>query len=165
MSIYWITGLPGSGKSTFGKQLCLQLSDLGRASVQIDGDLIRECFMGTFGYTREQRVFLGKAYLNLSIMFSLQNLDVVVSTVSLFKEVHDFILDKRELHKIRIIVIRAQNDLLDSRNQKNLRSENQQHSPDVNLKIEYPEFIDLQLHGDETLESQRKIISEILLNE
>ena len=121
--------------------------------------------MGTFGYTREQRVFLGKAYLNLSIMFSLQNLDVVVSTVSLFKEVHDFILDKRELHKIRIIVIRAQNDLLDSRNQKNLRSENQQHSPDVNLKIEYPEFIDLQLHGDETLESQRKIISEILLNE
>ncbi len=163
--IYWITGLPGSGKTTFGNRLHLHLQGSNRPTVHLDGDVLRSCFENHFGYNREDRLVLGRIYLNLAKLLYSQKFDVVVSTVSLHQEIHERIMKAREHIRVKVIFIQASKSLLDLRNQKNLRQMKHRDSPGVTLKVEIPTVVDMYLSGDESSEKQAALISELIANE
>ena len=100
-TVFWVTGLPGVGKSPFGKILVDLLRKKGCPSILLDGDSVREVLGKKFGYTSDERKYLAKVYARLALLLSRQGIDVVVCTVSLFHEIHEWnrehIPDYREI--------------------------------------------------------------------
>ncbi|MEB2793342.1 MAG: adenylyl-sulfate kinase [Caldisphaeraceae archaeon] len=54
--VIWLTGLPGSGKTTLGKMLRDKLKEEGYRSEIIDGDWFRKYIDDQAGFTREERI-------------------------------------------------------------------------------------------------------------
>ncbi|MCE4608395.1 MAG: adenylyl-sulfate kinase [Caldisphaeraceae archaeon] len=54
-AVIWLTGLPGSGKTTLGKMLRDKLKEEGYRSEIIDGDWFRKHIDDQAGFTREER--------------------------------------------------------------------------------------------------------------
>lgn len=86
-SLFWITGLSGSGKTTFAKKLVEKLELKKEKTVLIDGDIIREIFDNESDYSKEARLKTAYHYSKLAAFLVKQNLNVVCSTISLFHEI------------------------------------------------------------------------------
>lgn len=97
MSIIWITGLAGAGKTTLARQLALQLeaaqAQQGEAQryavTLLDGDEVRKG-MGELGrgYSRDERLAVARHISGLAVAHSRGGGCALVSTISLFHEIH-----------------------------------------------------------------------------
>jgi len=74
--IYWVFGLPGSGKSTVGKSVADYLG-----AVFLDADEVRTVFPD-LGYTEKDRLENNMRLLSLATMINSQGFDVVVSAIT-----------------------------------------------------------------------------------
>jgi RecA/RadA recombinase len=88
--VYWITGLPGSGKTTVAHALQNLLAERGEPALLLDGDAVRAAFDGRFGHDEASRRCLAQAYGKLACEFAGQGLTVVCATVSMFHQVRDW---------------------------------------------------------------------------
>lgn len=87
--VVWITGLPGVGKTTLAGALVDTLFDkTGVRAVHLDGDLMRSA-LSSFDHKANARRELALAYQGLAQMLADQGFVVIVSTVSLFQEIHE----------------------------------------------------------------------------
>lgn len=86
--VFWITGLSGAGKTTLGRMLQHWLRGQGMSAVLLDGDALRETFANAHAFDRESRLALALSYGRLARLLADQGLTVIVSTISLRKEVH-----------------------------------------------------------------------------
>lgn len=90
-AIFWITGLSGSGKTTLGKALYERLNLQYKNIVFLDGDILRNQIYSKDtiknSHSRESRLSLAKRYVRLCKLLYDQNLIVIISTISLFKEI------------------------------------------------------------------------------
>ena len=90
--VVWITGLSGAGKSTLATEVAKRLREAGNTIVVLDGDELRAVFGATAAtaknHGREGRLVLALRYAHLCKMIASQGVTVVISTISLFKEVH-----------------------------------------------------------------------------
>jgi adenylylsulfate kinase-like enzyme len=87
--VIWITGLPGSGKSTLAVSLQDELKKNGEISVRLDGDEMRTVMHNGVNFDRDSRLSLAKSYQQLAKIIVKQQVSVIVSTVSLFFDIHD----------------------------------------------------------------------------
>ena len=53
--VVWLTGLPGSGKSTLGDELAKRIRSKGAFPVRLDGDTVRQGISSDLGFTNEDR--------------------------------------------------------------------------------------------------------------
>tara|TARA_Y100000741_G_scaffold281439_1_gene221263 strand:- start:211 stop:732 length:522 start_codon:yes stop_codon:yes gene_type:complete len=87
----WITGLSGSGKSTLAKKIALRLIKDKHKVLLLDGDILRKIFNlnnNDKNYTLGARLRLAKKYSLLCKEITDQGFNVIISTISLFSEVH-----------------------------------------------------------------------------
>jgi cytidine diphosphoramidate kinase len=93
-TVIWITGLSGSGKTTLSKAMASRLRSRGESVVLLDGDELRTVFdtvaANAQSHGREERLGLAMQYARLCQILGEQGLTVVIATISLFKEVHDW---------------------------------------------------------------------------
>lgn len=90
MSVIWITGLAGAGKTTLARAVAQHLRDTGRAVLVLDGDEVRRALGAAgAGYTRDERLAIARRIAALARLASAQGLVVVVATISLFHEIHN----------------------------------------------------------------------------
>ena len=92
--VIWITGLSGAGKSTLALEIKEQMRNRGKKVLLLDGDELREAF-GMFGFnkknhSRESRLALALQYSQLCKIIAEQGFIVIIATISLFKEVHEW---------------------------------------------------------------------------
>lgn len=87
--VYWITGLSGSGKTTLCELLVAHLRKSGETVIKLDGDELRTIFRGS-GHDRDSRKELAGRYGKLCRLLSSQGVNVAISTISLFHEVHNW---------------------------------------------------------------------------
>ncbi|MBN8742116.1 MAG: hypothetical protein BGP24_18120 [Lysobacterales bacterium 69-70] len=90
MSVIWITGLAGSGKTTLARQVMQRLTARGQAGVAaFDGDAVRRSLGAAGqGYARPQRLAVAQHVAALAAAHSRDGGCAVVSTISLFHEIH-----------------------------------------------------------------------------
>jgi len=91
--IIWITGLSGVGKTTVAKNVVEKMRSRNQPTIFLDGDELRsilktEAFEEDF--TPEARLSNSLVYAKLCEFLSNQGLHVVISTISMFKEVYQW---------------------------------------------------------------------------
>ena len=88
--VLWLTGLPGSGKTTLAKILEEILRKKGLKLEVFDGDEVRKWLSPEAGFSREDRDRHIKRVAMISKLLSRNDIAVIVSLVSPYRDVRDF---------------------------------------------------------------------------
>ena len=86
---YWVTGLSSAGKTTISKLLVDNLRSRGENVILLDGDELREVLSNNI-YTPKDRLKTALKYSKLCSIIVKQNVNIVISVIGLFKEVHQW---------------------------------------------------------------------------
>lgn len=89
--VYWITGRPGSGKTTLGNALYYNLKKRTDRVVILDGNIVKDIVSNDeVSYSRQGRIVRAYQYSKLCQLLAGQGLIVICCTVSLYHEVQDW---------------------------------------------------------------------------
>lgn len=111
--LYWVTGLPGAGKTTLARELDQRLRRRGESVVLLDGDELRAALGGNHGYDYETRRELAMTYARLCRLLCGQGHSVICATVSMFEPVRQWA--RQNIEGYREIFIRAPDPVLRER--------------------------------------------------
>lgn len=109
--VYWITGLPGVGKTTLARWLYGYLQRNNQPVLWLDGDELRSGLFPEFGYEMADRLSLALKYHNLAKMIEGQNINVVMSTVSMFQQI--YALNRREFNNYLEVYLEVDMEILE----------------------------------------------------
>jgi len=77
--VIWITGISGSGKSTFGKYFFKKFKKIKKNSIFFDGDEFRKIFLDDIKYTLQDRDKNALRLTSLVKYLSEQNINIIIS--------------------------------------------------------------------------------------
>jgi adenylylsulfate kinase len=146
--VLWITGLSGAGKSTLAGQIALRMRARGLTLVLLDGDELREVFgavsASVENHGRAGRLEMASRYARLCRMIALQKVHVVIATISMFREVHEW--NRGNLPDYIEIYLKTPLDELRRRDPKGIYREydagHLEHVAGLDLEIDEPEAAD-----------------------
>lgn len=146
--VVWICGLSGAGKTTLALELVKRLRADGKSVVLLDGDELREVFGVSAttpeNHAREKRLSLAIQYAYLCRLLASQGLTIVISTISLFREV--FIWNRAYLPCYFEIYLKIPLDELRRRDSKGIYSRfdagELTHVAGLDIAIDEPEEAD-----------------------
>jgi len=152
--VIWITGLSGAGKSTLSHEIVLKLRNFGMPVVLLDGDELRELLgavtMNTQNHGRAGRIDLAMRYSYLCQMLSKQGVTVVIATISLFGEIHDW--NRRNLPEYFEVYLKVPIKILQDRDPKGIyrkfNSGEIQNVAGLDLVMIEPEYADIVFDYD-----------------
>ena len=148
--LIWITGLAGAGKSTAAQYLLKKLKEKHISNVlMVDGDSIREICDNDLGYSLEERKKNAWRIVKLCEYLCNQGLIVVCATVSLYKEIHEYIYTHFDNPKI--IFLNISQEIINRRNQKELYIEGTD-VVGIDIKYDIPINVDFVKELRETSE-------------
>ena len=166
-AVIWITGLSASGKTTLATALHEKLRSKDNRTVILDGDDLRSVIAsldrGESQHSRENRLKVAIFYSKLCRLLSSQGLTVIISTISLFNEVHR--MNRESIPKYLEIFIKVPLSTLMERDPKGIyRKYNEGKIQDViGLDQEYDEPISSELTFEYDKEiSTNKMVHQIL---
>lgn len=88
--LFWVTGLSASGKTTVSRLVVNNLQSIGHQILLLDGDDLRAVLNENSSHSRADRLRIGFTYSRLCKLLVEQGLDVLIATVALFSEIHDW---------------------------------------------------------------------------
>jgi len=139
--VYWITGLAGAGKTSVGEVLVSILREKNDNVIFLDGDILREVFGNSFGYSNEERKKLAFIYAKLCKMLAEQGLTVVCCTIAMFDAVREW--NSSNIKNYTEIYLKVPFSVLKTRNKKGLYSKFEKEP-----EFEYPKNPHLTIDGD-----------------
>jgi adenylylsulfate kinase-like enzyme len=148
-TLYWITGLPGAGKTTVANLLADSLWESGGKPVLLDGDTLRSIIAPDTGYSITERRQLAMSYAGLSQAITLQGVDVICSTVSMFHAVRDW--NRENVPEYFEVFLRVTPETLRTRDQKGLYSSPGKNVYGLDIEIEEPLNPDLIIDNEDDL--------------
>ena len=84
--VVWLTGLPGSGKTTIARILEKRLMDSGRTVEVLDGDEVRENLSPKLGFSKEDRQIHANRVAYVSKLLSRNGVIVIVGLISPYRD-------------------------------------------------------------------------------
>ena len=88
--VIWLIGLSGAGKTTLANEIVLGANRMGKKTVLIDGDVIREIFGNDIGYSIEDRLLNAERICQLGKFLDEQGVHVVCAILSLFPKTREW---------------------------------------------------------------------------
>ena len=89
MAVFWLTGMPCSGKTTIGHALVQRLGELGRVACLIDGDVVRRGELSRgLGFSAADRRENVRRVAGLAARLA-REIDVVVAMVSPTEQIRE----------------------------------------------------------------------------
>jgi adenylylsulfate kinase-like enzyme len=99
--IIFLKGLPGSGKTSIAKKIKEILIKNKISNIHLDGDDLR-LVLNNKKYLKKDRIQLSRTYLNLAELLIKQTDVVILSSVSLFNEIENFIKRRKKIRSYLI---------------------------------------------------------------
>jgi adenylylsulfate kinase len=84
--VIWLTGLPGSGKTTIAKALSPKLKGSGFKVELLDGDIVRKELSPELGFTKQDRELHARRVVYLCKLLSRNGIAPIVSLISPYRE-------------------------------------------------------------------------------
>ena len=137
--VIWVTGLAGSGKSTISDLLNIYIKKkFYLKTIHLDGDVLRQIFHNN-KYSIEERKKISFQYCKLCDFLSKQNLNVIISTISMFDEVR--LWNRKNINNYFEIYLKTSIKTLIDRDKNNLYSKalNGEIKNVIGIDIEYQE--------------------------
>jgi bifunctional enzyme CysN/CysC len=101
----WLTGLPGSGKTTSASFLLGELARVGITAASLDGDVIRGGISADLGFTESDRAENVRRTGEIALLLASQGFVAVVSLVSPRRASRDAIRRRHEGHGIDFLEV------------------------------------------------------------
>ncbi len=150
MSVYWITGLAGAGKTTIAQEVAALIRGTNRCVVILDGDDLRSAMDMTDAHEPGERIKLAMGYSKLAKLVAEQGIDVVMATMSLFPEVWSW--NRDNIPSYREIYLKVPLDVLVARDKRGLYSGSiegkARHVVGMNCTFNEPDNPDLMVVND-----------------
>lgn len=143
--VYWITGLSGCGKTTTGNAIYEKLRKESSNILLLDGDDMRAVFCENLGYTYEERRVCAFRYARLCKYLSGQNMDIICTTVSMFKDVRKW--NRENIENYCEIYLKCNHEKLIERDVKNVYKLKDVVGASVNAEL--PDTSDLIIDNSE----------------
>jgi adenylylsulfate kinase len=147
--VIWITGLSGSGKTTVGSRLTQILKSKNLPTVFLDGDDLRAVLnkdkIGNLNHSRNERLQLSLIYSRLSKIISENGVYVVIATISLFSEIHQW--NRENISNYFEIFLDVPLEILEDRDPKSIYANFKQgkikNVAGLDLEIDFPKHPNL----------------------
>jgi adenylylsulfate kinase len=81
-AVIWMTGLSGAGKSTLANALHRRLTDQGRASIVLDGDVLRRGLNADLGFSTAERTENLRRVAHVAALFMQQGFIAIAAVIS-----------------------------------------------------------------------------------
>ncbi len=88
--VIWLTGLPGSGKTTIAKLLVPELRKLGFRVELFDGDDVRKELSPDLGFTKKDRELHARRVAYISKLLARNGVVAIVSLISPYRTFREF---------------------------------------------------------------------------
>jgi adenylyl-sulfate kinase len=88
--VVWMTGLPGSGKTTIAVRLAEELRKRGRNVEIMDGDEVRKNISPELGFSKEDREAHVKRVAYISKLLARNGVGVIVGLISPYRETREY---------------------------------------------------------------------------
>jgi len=88
--VVWLTGLPGSGKTTIARELAPKLLELGFPVEVLDGDEIRQNLSKGLGFSREDRETHLKRSVYVAKLLSRNRVAVIAAFISPYRNIREY---------------------------------------------------------------------------
>ena len=150
--LIWMTGLSGAGKTTVAKEIYAKIKQFHPNTVIIDGDSFREVIGNDLGHGLEDRIKNAYRIVKICKYLYDQDINVVCSTMSLYKEIHEFIY--ANFKNPLIVYLDVSMEELMKRNQKGLYSEGK-NVTGIDLPFDEPinKELVLKINNDNNLQN------------
>ena len=153
--VIWITGLSASGKTTIAKRLITLLSESANPPVFLDGDQVRTVIGDlNCGHDRNGRLQNAWRICRLAHMLTGQGHLVIVATMSLFHEVHDW--NRAHLNRYFEVLVKVDVETAKRRDPRGLYAKTatgkEINVPGVDLTPEFPKEPHLTLENNADLQ-------------
>ena len=143
--VFWITGLPGSGKTTIAKKLKKSIEKKFGKTIIFSGDDIRK--ISNFdSFEVKKRILYAKSYSKLVKNISNQNVNVIIATVSLFKKIH--LWNKKNISNYCEIYIKSETKEIIKNKKKKLYFEYNKNLVGIDIRPEFPLNPNIEIHNN-----------------
>ena len=134
--LFWITGLSGSGKTTFGKAIYKDIQKLYGPTLMISGDNIRKIFY-LKGHTKEDRLKILKSYCRFAKFITNQNINLIFAVVGMFNEPRKW--NRKNISNYIEIYIKSNlKEIIKLKKKRIYHKKNIQNIVGVDIKPEFP---------------------------
>src|SRR3990172_335407 len=89
--VVWLTGLPGSGKTTIARELEPKLREMGWPVEVLDGDEIRQNLSKGLGFSREDRETHLKRVTYVAKLLSRNGVAVIAAFISPYWSIREYV--------------------------------------------------------------------------
>ena len=133
--LLWVTGLSGSGKTVIAEKIKNDITKYYGPTILVSGDDLRKIF-NLKNYDVKKRLSYAKSYSKLVNFISNQNINVIIATVSLFKEIH--IWNKKNIKNYCEIYIKSKTKEIIKNKKKRLYFKIKKNLVGIDIKPEFP---------------------------
>lgn len=166
--VIWMTGLSGSGKTTVGRHIEMELNKRGYLTQVLDGDNIRTGINNNLGFSEEDRYENIRRIAEVSKLFMNCGIICINSFISPTQEIRHMAMEIIGKKNFIEVFINAPLEVCESRDVKGLykkaREGKIKNFTGIDAPFEEPERADIELKTDElSIEESTKKALEFIL--
>tara|TARA_B100000401_G_C52566136_1_gene605698 strand:- start:109 stop:630 length:522 start_codon:yes stop_codon:yes gene_type:complete len=143
--LFWITGLSGSGKTSIAEKIKYEISRNYGPTLTISGDDLRKLF-NYKKFSKNARLNYALSYSNFCKYVTDQNLNVIISTVSLFHKVRRW--NRSNIQNYLEIYIKADISKIIKKKKKFFYKGNYKNVIGKNMRAEFPKKPDIIIENN-----------------
>lgn len=141
----WITGLPGSGKTTIGKHFYKKFRKTFGPTLFVNGDDLRNIFnIKKFDIKSRKKIAL--QYGKFVKFIYSQNINIIFTCVAMFDEVRDY--NKKKIQNYYEVFIDASLPQIIKEKKKKLYFKKKKHMVGIDIPMELPKKPDIVIKNN-----------------